>query len=127
MTPSPKRIMYLEDVPDIAEITVMTLEDLYGYEVLHCLSGEQLLRLLPQFKPDLLLLDVMVPGIDGPETLRRARAISHGQNVPAIFMTAKIQTHEVKHYQSFDALGVISKPFNPATLNDEILELWQTR
>ncbi|WP_417493167.1 response regulator [Maricaulis sp.] len=127
MTDELKRILYVEDVASIATVAVMVLEDLGGFEVRHFLSGQAALDALPDFAPQLLLLDVMMPGMDGPETLRRIRELPEGRGLPAIFMTAKAQVHEQDEYIAMGALGVIVKPFEPISLSDTIREMWNTR
>ncbi|WP_417480906.1 response regulator [Maricaulis sp.] len=127
MTDELKRILYVEDVASIATVAVMVLEDLGGFEVRHFLSGQAALEALPDFAPQLLLLDVMMPGMDGPETLRRIRELPEGRDLPAIFMTAKAQVHEQDEYIAMGALGVIVKPFEPISLSDTIREMWNTR
>jgi CheY-like chemotaxis protein len=122
-----KRILYIEDVQSIAMVAVMVLEDLGGFEVRHLLSGQEALDALPGFAPQLVLLDVMMPGMDGPEALRRIREMPEGRDIPAIFMTAKAQTHEQDDYIAMGALGVIVKPFEPISLSETIREMWKTR
>ncbi|WP_417492254.1 response regulator [Maricaulis sp.] len=122
-----KRILYVEDVGSIATVAVMVLEDLGGFEVRHFLSGQEALDALPGFAPQLVLLDVMMPGMDGPETLRRIRELPEGRDLPAIFMTAKAQVHEQDEYIAMGALGVIVKPFEPVSLSQTIRDMWHSR
>tara|TARA_R110000868_G_scaffold5138_5_gene31789 strand:+ start:16861 stop:17256 length:396 start_codon:yes stop_codon:yes gene_type:complete len=122
-----KKILYIEDVKSIAMVAVMVLEDLGGFEVRHFLSGQEAIDALPDFAPQLVLLDVMMPGMDGPEALRRIRELPEGRDLPAIFMTAKAQVHEQDDYIAMGALGVIVKPFEPISLSDTIREMWKTR
>ena len=117
-----ERILYLEDVPDIAEVTVMALEGLGDYEVRHCADGLEAVRLGPVFQPDLCLFDVMVPGIDGRAAYRELRRIMDPPP-PAVFITAKAQRHEQSAYLLDGALGVIVKPFDPLTLCEELERL----
>tara|TARA_R110000765_G_scaffold50657_1_gene102846 strand:+ start:1845 stop:2096 length:252 start_codon:yes stop_codon:yes gene_type:complete len=77
--------------------------------------------------PQLVLLDVMMPGMDGPEALRRIRQLPQGRDLPAIFMTAKAQVHEQDEYIAMGALGVIVKPFEPVSLSATIRQMWKTR
>ncbi|OLF73885.1 hypothetical protein AWH62_06930 [Maricaulis sp. W15] len=127
MPKSLDRILYLEDVQAIADVVVMALEDLAGFEVHHADRGAKAITAVESFQPDLCLFDVMLPDMDGPETLRRIRALAGHDDMPAIFMTAKTQTHEPDDYARMDSLGVIMKPFDPITLGDTIREMWNTR
>lgn len=122
-----KRILYVEDDLDIQVIAKIALEDIGGYELQVCSSGEEALANAVSFAPDLLLLDVMMPGIDGPTTLKKLRTFPELTNTPAIFMTAKVQPSEVAEYVALGALDVIPKPFDPMTLSDEIKTIWQQR
>ncbi|MEO8627885.1 MAG: response regulator [Betaproteobacteria bacterium] len=120
------RILYVEDEADIREVATLALETVGGFTVEACSSGEQALRAFASFKPDLIVLDVMMPGMDGPTTLKRLRAIPEAQDVPAVFMTAKVQPHEIAELKALGALDVIPKPFDPMTLSRTISDLWAT-
>ena len=119
----PERILYVEDQKDIQLVAQVALAKLGGFDLKVCSSGEEALTAVKTFIPDLFLLDVMMPGLDGPATLERLWAISELKAVPVIFMTAKVQPDEVEHFMSLGALGVISKPFDPITLAEQIREL----
>ena len=119
------RILYVEDESDIRTISKMALEMVGGYTVEVCHSGKQALEKAAEFNPDLFLLDVMMPELTGPQTLTELRKQQQFANTPAVFMTAKVQTHEVWEYQASNVLGVIPKPFDPMSLSEEILELWK--
>lgn len=119
-----KKILYVEDDEDIAEIAVMTLEELGGFEVKHCASGMIALDQLSSYAPQLILMDVMMPGMDGPETFERIKETSSA-HVPVIFMTAKAQKHEQEEYINMGAVGVIVKPFDAMTLCSTITQLWE--
>lgn len=120
-----QRVLYVEDDPDIRTIAAMALETLGGLVLRSCASGEEALGAAADFRPDLLLLDVMMPGLDGPTTLARLRELPATAATPVIFMTAKVQGPEVEHYRALGALGVISKPFDPLNLAAEIQALWR--
>ncbi len=122
-----QRILCVEDEPDIQAVARMALELVGGFRVHVCSSGEQALREAPAFEPDMILLDVMMPGMDGPGTLAALRAVPGLRTVPVAFMTAKVQPHEVAHYQSLGALGVIAKPFDPMTLATQVRQMWSRR
>ncbi|RYY83161.1 MAG: response regulator, partial [Comamonadaceae bacterium] len=74
--------------------------------------------------PDLLLLDVMMPGMDGPTTLARLRERPGTARTPVVFMTAKVQASEIEHYKALGALGVVTKPFDPMGLAAQVQALW---
>jgi len=119
-----QRILYLEDVPEIAEIGMMALEDIGGFQVKHCTTGREAIEAFRTFKPQLCLFDVMLPDISGLEVLKVIHALPEGSDVPVIFMTAKAQSHEQEHYLACGAVGVIVKPFNPLRLSDDLATLW---
>ncbi len=122
-----ENILYVEDDPDIREIATLALEDVGHLTVTVCESGEQALREVTAANPQMVLLDVMMPGMDGPETLSALRekgAITASMLV--IFMTAKVHPEELQRYKSLGVDQVISKPFDPMTLADELRALWKT-
>ncbi len=120
-----RRILYVEDEPDIGVIAKLALEEVGGFTVEVYGSGEEAIERLPDFAPDLVLLDVMMPGMDGPTTFRALRQLEAARDTPIIFMTAKIQADEVARYEDLGALGVILKPFDPMTLADEVRAIWE--
>ena len=117
------RILYVEDDPDIRAVAELALVDVAGFEACLCESGEQALAHIDDFEPDLVLLDVMMPGMDGPQTLKALQERPGGLAVPAVFMTARLQPSEVEEYRAMGAIGVIPKPFDPMTLGDQIRAL----
>lgn len=125
-TPPLKHILFIEDDPDIQVIACMALEDLGGFTVQVCSTGNEALdTAATEPPPDLILLDVMMPGMNGPDTLKALRNIPQTSTTPAIFMTAKVQTHEVEHYRAMGAIDVIAKPFDPMTLASTLTALWE--
>jgi two-component system OmpR family response regulator len=120
-----QNILYAEDEEDIRTIAKIALEDIGGFTVKYCNNGKEALEAVSEFKPQLLLLDVMMPGMDGPTTLEALRNIHHLDNVPAIFMTAKIQPSEIVQYKEMGVLDVITKPFDPMTLAENINAVWK--
>ncbi len=117
-------VLYAEDEADIRAVAELALED-EGFELIACASGQEALDRAATLAPDLILLDVMMPGMDGPTTMRALRALPHLADTPVIFMTAKVQPNEVAMYSSLGALGVISKPFDPMGLAEEIRTLME--
>ncbi len=119
-----QKILYVEDEPDIREVAKIALEAVGGFTLKVCSSGEEALKNAVEFSPQLLLLDVMMPGMDGPTTLAELRKLPEITNVPAIFMTAKVQPQEVEHFKSLGAIDVIAKPFDPMMLATTINTSW---
>jgi DNA-binding response OmpR family regulator len=114
------RLLHLEDDPDILEITRMALEMSGDFEIRQCSTGDDAVRIAEEFTPEVLLLDVMLPGQTGPEVLARLREIPEMARVPALFMTARAQESEVTSLMENGASGVITKPFDPVTLGQDI-------
>ncbi|MBY0432018.1 MAG: response regulator [Rhodospirillales bacterium] len=114
------RILYAEDDADIQAIARFALEELGGFTIRTCQSGRAALAEAPDFRPDLVLLDVMMPEMDGPATLAALRALPGMETVPVAFMTAKAQTHEMARYRALGIAAVITKPFDPMTLADQV-------
>lgn len=127
MTPQLSRILYVEDDPDIQAITMMVLETIHGFVMEACSSGAEALQKAVAFQPDLVLLDVMMPGMDGPETLQHLRNFPEMLKVPVVFMTAKVQPQEVQGYLDLGAIGVIAKPFDPMALAQQLEAIWERR
>lgn len=123
-TQSLKRILYVEDEDDIRAIATMSLEAVGGFEVVACACGAAAVAAAPSAAADLILLDVMMPSMDGPATLEALRALPATANTPVIFMTAKVQASEIAQYLALDALQVIAKPFDPMRISDDILKIW---
>ena len=122
--PKLSKILYVEDDPSIQEVVCMSLEDIGGYELKICNSGDEALASAPEFKPDMFLLDVMMPDMDGPTVLRELRKIPEFAQTPAVFITAKVQMHEMAQYKEYGVLGIIRKPFDPISISDTIKDLW---
>ena len=119
------KILYVEDDPDIQEVAKMSLEMLGGYTLQVCSSGAEAIDVAQCFQADLVLLDVMMPEMDGPTTLTTLREFPEMKNVPAVFMTAKVMPDDVEYYKAMGAVDVISKPFDPMGLATRIGEIWE--
>lgn len=118
------RILYVEDDPDIQTVARLALQTLGGFSVEICSSGEAALARAPGFQPQLILLDVMMPVLDGPATLARLRTLPGLADTPAVFMTAKVQPNDVAHYRALGVVDVIPKPFDPMTLSSQVQAIW---
>jgi two-component system OmpR family response regulator len=120
-----RTVLYVDDEPDIREIVQLALGLSDELAVHICESGEQALAIIPQVKPDLVMLDVMMPGMDGPTTMRKMRAAPELADIPVIFMTAKAMPQEIMRFHDLGALGVIPKPFDPMRLTQQVFAMWE--
>jgi CheY-like chemotaxis protein len=110
------RVLQIDDEPDILEIVAASLGLDPEFEVRSCGSGADGLTAAAQWQPDLILLDVMMPVMDGTATLKHLQEDPRTAGIPVVFMTARAQTRELDHFKSLGAEGVIVKPFDPMTL-----------
>jgi CheY-like chemotaxis protein len=117
-------VLYVEDEPDIAYVLSAALEQLHGITVATAADAETTLQLVPSFRPDLILLDMMLPKTDGATLLRMLREVPESAHTPVVFVTAKVQANEVERYQELGAIGVIAKPFDPLHIGAVLLGLW---
>jgi CheY-like chemotaxis protein len=120
-----RTVLYVDDEPDIREIVELALGLVEGLNVEVCESGERALQRLPDITPDLVLLDVMMPGTDGPTTLQRMRADPRFANIPVVFVTAKAMPAEVARFRELGAVAVIAKPFDPLQFGQQIVAIWE--
>ena len=120
-----KNILYVEDEADIQAVARLALEAVGGFSVTICGSGAEALERAPDVRPDLILLDVMMPGMDGVDTLRALRDLPETATTPVIFMTAKAQQSEIRNFRELGALDVIPKPFDPMALSDQIRKIFR--
>ena len=114
------KIMMVDDEPHIRRIGELSLRGVGQWQVVLAGSGREAVELARREQPDVILLDVMMPGMDGPATLAELREGRETAGIPVIFLTAKAQRHEVERYRMLGAAGVLTKPFDPMTLPDEV-------
>jgi CheY-like chemotaxis protein len=117
---NPIRILHVDDEADIREIVGLSLGLNPAFEVRACESGAEAIDAAAEWSPELILLDVMMPHMDGPTTLSQLRKNPQTSNIPVLFMTARAQTREIEQFIALGAQGVISKPFEPMTLAEEV-------
>ncbi len=120
-----QRILLADDEPDILEIARIALSTLGGYEVAACDSGLGFLNLLPEFKPDLVLVDVLMPDVGGVDLVQRMRTLPGGDGVPVVFLTGLVLDHELRKLREAGAIDIITKPFDPMTLAERIAGIWE--
>ncbi|HEY9712449.1 MAG TPA: response regulator [Chroococcales cyanobacterium] len=121
------KILLVDDDHNIRLIAQIGLEDTPDWSVVTAASGQECIDLATSEKPDLILLDVMMPGMDGKTTFTKLKESNDTADIPVIFMTAKVQAHEMEAYVSMGATGVITKPFDPITLSSDIKRLLGSR
>ncbi len=112
-----EKILHVEDEPDIRTIAKASLERIGNLTVESCESGPVALEKIAAFGPDMVLLDAMMPEMDGPEFLKRLQQRDDTKHIPVVFMTAKVQSSEIEEYKSLGAIDVVPKPIDPMTLH----------
>ena len=115
-----QRILLADDEPDILEISRIALESVGGFEVSVCSSGEKLLERLSEFQPDLVIVDVLMPELTGPEVFEEIRRRPEFDEVPVIYLTGVIQEEDLEDLRKTGVADIILKPFDPMTLADRI-------
>lgn len=117
------RILYVDDEADLREVAVMSLELNADFEVRDCGSGQEALEIARTWRPALILLDMMMPGMDGPATRRALAEQPETAAIPVVFITARTQAHDVAALMALNARGVIAKPFDPMALAGQVRAL----
>lgn len=116
----PHRVLIIDDEDDIREVAAMSLETVAGWEVMVANSGAQGLTRAAMYKPDAILLDVMMPGMDGPTTFRELRKNPATASIPVLFLTAKVQAADRARFSDLGIQAVLVKPFDPMTLPTQV-------
>jgi DNA-binding response OmpR family regulator len=119
------KILHVEDDESIRVIVEMALVDIAGFNLVSCDGGNDAISQITHYTPELILLDAMMPGMDGLQTLHELRKKPQCQHTPVVFMTARIQESEKQEYLDAGAIAVIEKPFDAMTLGDELQALYQ--
>jgi two-component system OmpR family response regulator len=114
------RVLYVDDEPDIREVACMALELDPDFEVRCCASGREGLATARDWLPHIILLDVMMPGLDGPSTLGILKADPCLAHIPVVFITARVHAGEIEAFRERGAAGVLRKPFDPMTLAEDV-------
>lgn len=118
-----KRILIIDDEDDIREVAQLTLEAVGGWQVSTADSGSAGLEKASVEQPDAILLDVMMPEMDGIATFNKLKANPHTQNIPVILLTAKVQSSDQRRFAELGITGIVPKPFDPMTLTDQVAEV----
>lgn len=120
-----QRVLYVEDDPAILDLIGIALSTVGGLSAKGFASGEEAVAQAGDFAPQLLLLDVMMPDMDGPMTLSKLREIAGLESAPAVFLTAKVNSNEVDRLMALGAAEVLAKPFDPMTLAESLKYIWE--
>lgn len=116
----PHRILIIDDEDDIREVAALSLETVAGWDVVVANSGAQGLARAIEFQPEAILLDVMMPGMDGPSTVRELRKNPVTAGIPVLLLTAKVQSSDQRRFADLGVQAVLFKPFDPMTLSTQI-------
>jgi CheY-like chemotaxis protein len=120
---SGKRILIIDDEPDIREVAQMSLEMISGWQVITAQSGDEGITKAKQERPDAILLDAMMPGMDGPTTFRKLQEDPSTRRIPVIIFTAKVQPADRRRFAELGVKDVITKPFDPLRLGPQLAEI----
>ncbi len=128
MSEFPKRVVYIEDDIQLRQLVRTALEEAEEDIVLvTCGSGEEFIARIRELQPELILLDMLMPDMNGPDIMEKLRGMPDATGVPFIFLTGKAKLVMTDHYKALGAIGVIHKPFDPIELPETIREMWATR
>ncbi|WP_371229279.1 response regulator [Roseovarius sp. 2305UL8-3] len=120
-----KKIVFVEDDPDVRDLIDMALNVVGGLEATGFASGADAVEEASDCEPQLILLDVMMPDMDGPTTLKNLRTQPKLANVPVTFLTAKVHPKEIERLRSMGVDAVLAKPFDPMTLAADLQTIWE--
>ena len=118
------RILIVDDDSDLRTIISLALHQVGGFTVHVCQSGREALASAPAWKPDLIILDILMPDMDGWQTLTALRAVPQTASTPIIMLTATPPANQLRPDQRQHMLGLIAKPFDPLTLATQVRALW---
>ncbi len=118
-----KRVLVVDDEEHIREVALVALEEVGGWEVLTASSGYEALAMVQETRPDAILLDAMMPDLDGSDTCSKLQAEESTRSIPVILLTAKVQPADRRRFASLGVAGIISKPFDPLTLAGQVSEM----
>ncbi len=118
-----KSILLIDDEPNLAEVIAVCLESFKGWKVHVVNSGKEGLRLVGDLQPDAILLDVMMPEMDGIEVYQNLKANPLTQHIAVILLTAKVQASDREDFANLGVAGIISKPFDPSAIADHISQI----
>ena len=118
-----KRILVIDDEDDIREVAQVGLEMVANWQVITASSGDKGIVKAKAEQPDAILLDVMMPDLDGPTTFRKLQDEATTQHIPVLLLTAKVQSADRRQFADLGVKGIIAKPFDPLKLSEEMIRL----
>jgi CheY-like chemotaxis protein len=118
-----RRILIIDDEDDIREVAALTLEATAGWDILTANGGAEGIRVASESKPDAILMDVMMPGMDGPTTFRQMQLDPELASIPVLLLTAKVQGVDQRRFAGLGVAAVLFKPFDPLTLASQVSEV----
>jgi CheY-like chemotaxis protein len=118
-----RRILIVDDEDDIREVAALSLEATAGWKILTASSGAEGIEIATAEHPDAILMDVMMPGVDGPTTFRNMQQIPDIASIPVLLLTAKVQGADQRRFAGLGLAGILFKPFDPLTLAEQISEV----
>jgi two-component system OmpR family response regulator len=125
--PQLKSIILVEDEPDIQILIKIALETVGKFNIQIFSSGKDLIKQIDSLSADLILLDVMMPDMDGMSVLLNLQKNPHSARIPVVFITASVSNKDIAKYKKTGALDVIAKPFDPMTLADRVKQIWKEK
>ena len=120
---SPKRILLVDDEDNIREVAAISMQAVGGWQAVSASSGTEAIATALAEQPDAILLDVMMPDIDGPTTFKRLQDDPRTRDIPVILLTAKAQAADRTRFEQLAVAGVLSKPFDPMSLPAQVAAL----
>jgi CheY-like chemotaxis protein len=123
----PQHILLVDDEDDIREVAALSLTAVGGWRVTSASDGDSAIAMARAERPDAILLDVMMPDVDGPTTFRRLQEDPHTRDIPVILLTAKAQGADRRRFAELGVAGMLTKPFDPMTLTDQIAAILARR
>lgn len=123
-----RRILLIDDEDDIREVASLTLEATAGWNVITASSGAEGIRMAESEQPEAIVMDVMMPDMDGPTTFREMQKNPAVSDIPVVLLTAKVQSVDQRRFKDLGVAAVLFKPFDPMTLAQQIAEIlkWET-
>ena len=118
-----RRVLVVDDAEDLRTVATVALRAVGKWDVLTAMSGLEAIEIAALERPDAILLDVMMPSLDGPATVTRLRQNDATRSIPVIFLTAKQQPSDLERLATYDVAGIIAKPFDPMTLASEVARI----